>query len=148
MRQHERELKNEKKKTEANEEQKGIEIELKIGASRASRSQLDDLESVGSRRILERTAGWANSVVQQSGPSRPLSSNVLINPPKNVTQNRRDKLFSAYPKTTLLFQPGAEHSSTQLQDSSIPKKPEIPNSIRVTESQTLLPKTTFQQQQR
>ena len=70
----------------------------------------------------------------------------MIDPPKNVTQDRSDKLFSAYPKTTPLFQPGAGLFSTQLQDSSILMKPEILKSIRVTETQTFLPKTTFQHQ--
>ena len=147
LQQHERELENERKKTEADEEQKRIEIELTKGSSGASRSQVDDLESIGSRRNLERTVGWTNSVAQQSGPSRPLPPNVLIDPSKNVTQDRSDKSFSTYPKTTPLFQPGAGLFSTQLQDSSILKKPEIPKSIRVTEPQTFLPKTTFAQQE-
>ena len=86
------------------------------------------------------------SVAQQSGPSRPLSPNIVIDPPKNVTQDRGDKRFGTYPKTTPLFQRGAGLFSTQLQDSSILKKPEIPKSIRVTEQQKFLPKTTLQQQ--
>ena len=146
LRQHERDLKNERKKAEAHEEQRRMEIELTKRSSRASGSQADDLERVGSRRNLERTAGLENSVAQHSSPSRPLSLNVVIDPPKNVTQERIDKRFSAYPKTTPLFQPGTGLFSTKLQDSSILKKPEIPKSIRVTESQTFLPKTTFQNQ--
>ena len=145
LRQHEGELEHERKKTEADEEQRRMEIELRKGSSRLSGSPLDDSESIGSRRNLERTAGWANSVAQQSGPSLPPSPNVVIDPPKNVTQDRGDKHFSAYLKTTPLFQPGAGLFLTQLKDSSILKKPEIPKSIRVTESQTFLPKTTFQQ---
>ena len=123
-----------------------MEIEPTKGNSRASGSPVDDLENVGTRRNLERSAGWANSVAQYSGPSRPLSPNVLINAPKNVTQDRKIKRFSAYSKTTPLFQPGAGLFSVQLQDSIILKKPEIPKSIRVTQPQTFLPKTTFQQQ--
>ena len=123
-----------------------MEIELTKGSSRVSGSQVDDLESVGSRRNLERTAGWANWVAQHSVPSRPLSPNVVIEPPENVTQDRGDKRFSSYPNTTPLFQPGAGLFSAQLQDSSILKKPEIPKSITVTEPHTFLPKTTFQQQ--
>ena len=70
----------------------------------------------------------------------------MIDAPKNVTQNRGDKNFTTYPKTTQLFQPDAGLFSAQLQDSIILKKPKIPKSIRVTEPQTVLPKTTFQQQ--
>ena len=123
-----------------------MEIELTKGNSRASGSHVDELESFASRRNSERTAGWANSVAQHSGPSQPLSPNVVIDPHKNVTLDGGKKCFSAYPKTTPLFQPGAGLFLTQLQDSSILKKPEIPESIRVTEPQTFLPKTTFQQQ--
>ena len=82
---------------------------------------------------------------QHSGCSRPLSPNVVIDPPKNVTQDRGDKHFRAYPKTTDVFQAGAGLFLVQLQDSSILKKPEIPKWIMVTEPQTFLPKTTFQQ---
>ena len=118
-----------------------MEIELTKGSSRASGSQLDDSESVGLRRNLEKTAGWSKSVAQHSGPSQPLSPNVVIHPTKKVKEDRR-----AYPKTTPLFKPGASLFSAQLQDSSILKKPEIRKTIRVTEPQTFLPKTTFQQQ--
>ena len=86
-------------------------------SSRATGSQADDLEGVGSGRKLERTAGWANTVAQQSGPSRQLSPNVLIDPPKNATQDRSDKRYSAYPIITLLIQLGGGFFSTQLQDS-------------------------------
>ena len=146
MRQHERELENEGKKAEADEEQRRMEIERTKRSSRASGSEVDDLESVGSRRNLERTADWANSEAQHSGPSRLLSSNVVINPPKDVTQDRGDKRFRTYPKTTPLFQPAAGFFSADLQDSSILKKPEIPKSTRATEAQTFLPKTRFEQQ--
>ena len=97
LRQHEQELENERKKAEADEEQRRMETEQTKRSSRASGSQVDDLENVGSRRNLESTAGWANSVAQQSGPSRPLPPNVVINTPKNVTQDRDDKFFSTYP---------------------------------------------------
>ena len=60
LRHRERELENARKKTEADEEQRRMEIELTKGSSRASGSQVDDLESVESKRNLERTAGWAN----------------------------------------------------------------------------------------
>ena len=119
MRQHERELENERKKAEDDKEQRRMEIELTKGISRASGSQVDDLKSVGSRRNLERTAGLANSVAQHSGPSRPLSPSVVIEPPMNVTHDRGDKRFSSYPNTTPLFQPGAGLFSAQLQNSSI-----------------------------
>ena len=59
-----------------------METELTRGSSQASGSQADDLESVGSRCNIERTAGWANSVAQESGPCRPLSPNVVMDPPK------------------------------------------------------------------
>ena len=100
---------------------------------RASGSQVDDLESFELRRNLEKSAGWANSVAQQSDLKRPLSPIVEIDPPKNVTQDRIDKRFNAYPKTTPLFQQGAGLFSAQLQDSSFPKKPEISKSIRVAD---------------
>ena len=67
LRQHERELENERKKAEVNEEKRRMEIEWTKESSRAS--QADDLESVWSRRNLERTAGWANSLAQQADPS-------------------------------------------------------------------------------
>ena len=124
LRRHKRELENERKKAEADKEQKLIESELTKGSSRSSGSQAEDLESVGSRHNLEKISGWANSVAQKYGPSRPVSANVVINPPKNVTQERSDKRFTAYPKITPLFQLGVELSSTQLQESSILKKPE------------------------
>ena len=57
---------------------------------------------------LGRTAGWANSVVQQSGLSRSQNSIMLIKPPNSVTQDKIDKRFSAYPKTTQLFQTDRE----------------------------------------
>ena len=140
LRKHERELENERKKAEADEEQRHMEIELTKGNSRASWSQVGDVESAGSGRNLERTTGWANSVAQHFGPSRPLSPNVLIDPPKNVSQDRGDKRFSVYPKTVPLFQPGVGLFSTQLQDSSILNKLEIPKSIRVAEPQTFCPR--------
>ena len=49
---------------------------------------------VGSRRNHEKTTGWAKSVVQQYVSRRPLSPNVVIHPPTNVTQNKV-KNFSA-----------------------------------------------------
>ena len=69
LRQHERELENERKKTEDVEGQRRMEIELTNKISRAFGSQADELESIGSRHNLERTAGWASSLAQQSGPS-------------------------------------------------------------------------------
>ena len=56
LRQHERLLENERKKAEDDEEQRQLEIELTKGSSTAYSSQAD-LESVGSRLKLERTAG-------------------------------------------------------------------------------------------
>ena len=75
-----------------------MEIELTKGSSQATGSQADNIESVGPRHNLERTAGLVNSVAQQVGPSRPISPNVVINHPKNVIQERGEKLFRAYPK--------------------------------------------------
>ena len=43
-----------------------MENELLKVSSRACGLKADNLESVGSRRKLERTAGWADSVPQQS----------------------------------------------------------------------------------
>ena len=121
-------------------------LELTKGSSGASRSVADEIEIVGSRRNHERTAGWAKSVAQQSVPRRPLSPNVVIDPPTNVTQNRVDKRFSTFPKTTPLFQPGERLFSTQLTEPSILKKPEIRYSIRVMDPPVPpLTRTTFQQ---
>ena len=146
LRQPERALENEKKKAEADNEQERLKIELPKGSSGASGLEVGDLESVESRRKIERSAGWAKSVAQQSGPSRPLCPNVVINSPKNVTEDRRDKFFGAYPKTTPLFQPGAGFFSRQLQGSSTLKKTEIHKSIMVREQKTFMPQTTFQQE--
>ena len=133
LRQHERVLENERKKAKAEVEQRRLKLELTKGSSRASGSVADEIESVGSRPNHERTAGWAESVAQQSVPRRPLSPNIVIDPTTNVTQDRVDKRFSAYPKTTPLFQPGEGLFSTQLTEPSILKKPEIRKPIRVTE---------------
>ena len=105
----------------------------------------DEIESVGSKRNHKRTAGWVESVAQQSVPQRPLSPNVVIDPPTNVTKDRTDKRFCTYPKTTPLFQPGERLFSTQLAEPSIPKKPEIRKPIRVTDpTAPPLNRTTFQ----
>ena len=73
LRQHERALENEIKKAEEDKEQRRLKLELTKGSSRASGSVAGEIESVGSKRNHERTAGWAQSVVQQSVPRRPLS---------------------------------------------------------------------------
>ena len=85
-------------------------------------------------------------MAEHSGPSRPLSPDCVVDPPKNGTQDIGDKRFSTYPKTTPLFQPGAGLFSAPLTEPSILKKPQIRKSIRVTDPQTQLTKTTFQQQ--
>ena len=147
LRQHERALENERKKTEEEEEERRMKLELTKGSSRASGSVADEIGSVGSKRNHERTAGWAESVAQQSVHRRPLSPNVVIDPPTNVTQERVDKGFSTYPKTTPLFQPGEGLFSTQLTEPSIFKKPEVLKPIRVTDPRAPpLTRTTFQQQ--
>ena len=147
LRQHKRALENEIQKAEEDEEQRRLKLELTKGSSRASGSVADEIECVGSKRNHKRTAGWAESVAQQSVLRRPLSPNVIIDPPTKVTQDRVDKGFSTYPKTTPLFQPGEGLFSTQLTEPSIPKKPEIRKPIRVTEPPAPpLTRTTFQQQ--
>ena len=124
-----------------------MKLELTKGSSRASGSVADEIESVGSKRNHEKTAGWVESGAQQSVPQRPLSSNVVIDPPTNVTQDRVDKRFSTYPKTTSLFQPGEGLFSTQLTKPSILKKPEIRKPIIVTDPPAPpFTRTTFQQQ--
>ena len=146
LRQHERAHENERKKAEEEEEERRMKLELTKGSSRASGSVADELESVGSKRNHKRTAGWAESVAQQSVPQRTLSPNVVIDPPTNVTKDRADKRFSTYPKTTPLFQPGERLFSTQLAEPSILKKPEIRKPIRVTDPPAPpLTRTTFQQ---
>ena len=147
LRQHERALENEIEKAEEYEEQRRLKIELTKGSSRASGSVADEIESVGSKRNHERTAGWAESVAQKSVPRRPLSPNVVIDPPTEVTQDRVDKRLSTYPKTTPLFQPGEGLFSTQLTEPSILRKPEIRKQIRVTDPPAPpLTRSTFQQQ--
>ena len=86
-------------------------------------------------------------MAQRSVPQRPLSPNVVIDPPTNVIKDRADKRFSTYPKTSPLFQPGERLFSTQLAEPSNLKKPEISKPIRVTEPPAPpLTRTTFQQQ--
>ena len=119
FRQHERALENERRKAEEDEEERRMKFELTKGSSRASGSVANEIESVGSKRNHERTAGWVESGAQQSVPQRPLSPNVVIDPPTNVTKVRADKRFSTYPKTTPLFQPGERLFSTQLAEPSI-----------------------------
>ena len=80
-------------------------------------------------------------MAQQSGPIGPLSPNVVINPPKDVTQDRVDKRFS-----TSLIQLGEGLFSTQLTELSILMKPELRKSIRVTGPPPPLTGTIFQQQ--
>ena len=144
LRQHERVLENERKKEE---EERRMKLELTKGSSRASGSVADEIESVGSKRNHKRTAGWVESVAQQSVPQRPLSPNVVIDPPTNVTKDRADKRFSTYSKTTPLFQPGERLFSTQLAEPSMLKEPEIRKPIRVTDPPAPpLTRTTFQQQ--
>ena len=147
FRHHERVLENERKKAEEDEEQRRLKLELTKGSSRASGSVADEIESVGSKRNHEKTAGWAESVAQQSVPRRPLSPNVVIDPPTNVTQDRVDKRSSTYQKTTPLFQPGEKLFSTQLTEPSILKKPDIRKPITVTDQPAPpLTRMTFQQQ--
>ena len=98
LRQHERALENERKKAEKEEEERRMKLELTKGSSRASGSRADVIESVGSKRNHKRTAGWVESSTQESVPQRPLSQNVVINPPTNVTKDRADKRFSTYRK--------------------------------------------------
>ena len=125
LRQHERTLENERKRAEEEEEERRMKLELTKGSSRASGTVADEIESAGSKRNHERTAGWAESVAQQSVPRRPLSPNVVIDPPTNVIKDRADNRFSLYPKTTPLFQPGERLFSTQLTEPIIPKKTEV-----------------------
>ena len=146
LRQHERALANERRKAAAEEEQRCLKFELTKRSPRASGSVTDELEIVVSRRNQERTAGWAESFAQQSVPRRPLSPKVAIEPPMKVTQDRVDKHFSTYPKTTPLFQPGEGIFSTQLREPSILKKPEIRKSIRITDPPAPSTRTTFHQQ--
>ena len=86
LRQHERELENEKKKAEADEEEIVLKLELTNWSSRASGSEAGDLENVGSRRKPAILQDWFKSVAERSGPGRPTSPNVVVEPPKNVTQ--------------------------------------------------------------
>ena len=123
-----------------------LKLELTKGSSRASGSEAGDLESVGSRRKPAISQDWFKSVAERSGPRRPLSPNVVVEPPKNVTQDRSDKRFRAYPKTTTLFQPGVGTFSTPRQKPSFLKRSETPKSIRVTDPPVHLSGTTFQQQ--
>ena len=97
--------------------------------------------------MKKKPAGWAESAAQQSVPRRPLSPNVVIDPPTNVTQDRNDKRFSTYPKSTPLFQPGEGILSTQLTEPNILRKPKICKPIGVMDTPAPpLTRTTFQQQ--
>ena len=57
LRQHVRALENERRKAEADEEQRRLKLELTKGSSRASRSVADEIETVGSGCNQEKTAG-------------------------------------------------------------------------------------------
>ena len=96
--------------------------------------------------MKKKIGGWTDSVVQRSGPNWSLSPNVLMDPPRNVTQDKNEKKFSTYLKTSQQFQPCVGFISIQLHDSNFPKKQEVHKRISVTELQTLLPKMTFQEQ--
>ena len=146
LRLQQREFDNERKKAEAEELQRHLQIELIEGSSRASGSVVDNAESVRSRTKTRITPSWLNTVAEHSGPSRPLSPDCVVDPPKNGTQDIGDKPFSAYPKSTPLFQPSAGLFSAPLIEPSFLKKPQIRKSISVTDPQTQLTKTTFQQQ--
>ena len=146
LRQHELFLENETRKAEADEEQRRLNLELTRGSSKASGSMTGEIQIVGSKCNHEGTAGWAESVVQQSVPRRPLPPKCVIDPPTNVTKDRVDKCFSAYSKTTPLYQLREGLFSTQLTETSILKKPEIHKSSRITELLAPLTRTTFQQQ--
>ena len=76
-------------------------------------------------------------------PRRPLSPNVVTDPPKNVTQ---DRVSAPTRKLLRCFQPADGFFLTQLTEQSILKKPEIRKPIRVTDPPAPLTKTTFQQQ--
>ena len=106
----------------------------------------EDIANIGSRRNHKKTARWVQSVAQRSVPRQPLSPNVVIDPPANVTQDRVDKSISTYLKTTPLFQPDEGPFSTQLTDLSILKKLEFHKSIIVIDPSAPLTGTTFQQQ--
>ena len=147
FRQHERALENERRKREEDGEERRIKLELTKGSSRASGSVADEIEKIGSKQNHERTARWVESGAQQSVPQRPLSPNVVIDPPTDVTKDRADKRCSTYPKTTPMFQSGERLFSTQLAEPSILKKPEVCKPIRATEPPAPpLTRTTFQQQ--
>ena len=140
-------MKTKERKQRKKKKERRLKLELTKGSSRASGSVADEIESVGSKRNHKRTAGWAESVAQQSVHRRPLSPNVVIDPPTNVTKDRADRHFSTYPKTTPLFQPGERLFSTQLAQPSILRKPEVRKPIGVTEPPAPpLTGTTFQQQ--
>ena len=143
LRHHERAREDKRKKADANEEQRRLKLELIKGRLRASGSVADKIETVGSKLNQERTAGWAESMAKQYVSRGPLSSNVVIKPPTNVTPVRVGKHFSTYPKTTPLFQPGEGLFSMQLTEPSILKKPEIRKSIK-TDTGVRVPLTTLE----
>ena len=137
---------NERRKAEADDEQRLLKLELTKGSSRTSGSVAHKIEGVGSRRNQERTTRLGKKVAQHSAPSRPLFPDCVLDLPTNVAQDIVDKLFTVYPKTKPLFQPGLGLFSAPLTELSILKKPEIHKSIRITDPQAPLTKTTFQQQ--
>ena len=144
LRLHEQAHEIEKRKTEADEEQRRLKRELTKRSSRASGSVAEEIESVGSRLNHDGTVGWAESVAQQSVSRRPLSPNVVMDPHTNFKQDRVDKRFTTYLKTTALFQPGEGLFPMELTEPSFVTKPKIRRSIRVTEPPAPLTKTTFQ----
>ena len=118
--QHERAPENKLKKAQANEDARRLKLEPTNGSSRASGSMADEIERVETRRNHKRTAGWEESVAQQSVSRRP-PSRIWIDPPTIVTQEKVDNYFSTYPKISPFFQPGEGLSWTQLTEPSILK---------------------------
>ena len=143
LRHNERALENERKKAEADEEQRRLKFELTKGSSRAYGSVADESESVGQDAIMKKQPGGQN----QGLNSLSLDGHylqTLLSP--NFTQDRVDKRFTTYTKISQLFQPGEGLFSTRLREPSVLNKPEIHKAIRVTEPPAPLTRTTFQQQ--
>ena len=104
MRKRERELENERKKAEAKEELRELEMAQKRGSSRASRSVADDIESMGSSKKHEFVDDWTRNLPkQQTPPPQPHTPEVIIDHPQTKTkegaEDKRLTTFFTFPPT-------------------------------------------------
>ena len=104
MRKRERELENERKKAQAKEELRELEMAQNRGSSRASRSVADDIESMGSSKKHEFVDDWTRNLPkQQTPPPQPHTPEVIIDHPQTKTkegaEDKRLTTFFTFPPT-------------------------------------------------